>query len=130
MDFEEQIKRLKELVKKLKSNEEKVSKEELLTKYRKAYDNLRNEVKESADNLIDEILMEGLLIVQDEKGYKYLEDMNKLIEGKKAEGIDSKYGLCLYRDYDVDKMVEMARKVKVELDETYNNYLKEDGRPK
>ena len=130
MDFEEQIKRLKELVKKLKSNEEKVSKEELLTKYRKAYDELRNKIKESADNLIDEILMEGLLIIQDEKGYKCLEDINKLINDKKADGVDSKYGVCLYREYDVDKIVEMAREVKVELDEIYINYLKEDGRLK
>lgn len=125
MDFKNQIDELKRLVERLKKNDLNVPKEELMTKYKKSYMELKNEIKKIADGLIDEILTEGLLIVKDERGYKCLEDISRFVEKKKDEGIIKQCSDLIFKEYDVDKVVELAKDVKTGIDKIYSNYLEE-----
>ena len=125
MDLKNQIDELKRLVEKLKRNDSNVSKEDLMTKYKKPYMELKNEIKKIADGLIDEILIEGLLIVKDERGYKCLEDISRFVEKKKDEGIIRQCSDLIFKKYDVDKVVELTKAVKEGINEIYSKYLEE-----
>nr|DAS19067.1 MAG TPA: hypothetical protein [Caudoviricetes sp.] len=125
MDLKNRIDELKRLVEKLKRNDLSVPKEDLMTKYKKSYMELKNEIKKKADGLIDEILIEGLLIVKDERGYKCLEDISRFVEKKKDEGIIRQCSDLIFKKYDVDKVVELAKDVKTGIDKIYSNYLEE-----
>lgn len=125
MDLKNRIDELKRLVEKLKRNDLNVPKEDLMTKYKKSYMGLKNEIKEKADELTDEILIEGLLIVKDERGYKCLEDISRFVEKKKDEGIIKQCSDLIFKEYDVDKVVELAKDVKTGINEIYSKYLEE-----
>ena len=125
MDFKNQIDELKRLVEKLKRNDLNVPKEDLMTKYKKSYMELKNEIKQIADDLIDEMLIEDLLIVKDERGYKCLEDISQFVEKKKDEGIISQYSDLIFKEYDIDKVVELTKAVKEGINEIYSKYLEE-----
>ena len=125
MDFKNQIDELKRLVERLKKNDLNVPKEDLMTKYKKPYMELKNEIKKKADELTDEILIEGLLIVKDERGYKCLEDISQFVEKKKDEGIIRQCSNLIFKKYDVDKVVELAKDVKTGINEIYSKYLEE-----
>lgn len=125
MDLKNRIDELKRLVEKLKRNDLNVPKEDLMTKYKKPYMQLKNEIKKKADGLIDEILIEGLLIVKDEKGYKCLGDISQFVEKKKDEGIIRQCSDLIFKKYDVDKVVELAKDVKTGINEIYSKYLEE-----
>lgn len=127
MDFKNQIDELKRLVEKLKRNDSNVPKEELMTKYKKSYMELKNEIKKITDSLIDEMLIEGLLIVKDERGYKCLEDISRFVEKKKDEGIIKQCSDLIFKEYDVDKVVELTKDVKTGINEIYSKYLEEVG---
>ena len=101
MDLKNRIDELKRLVEKLKRNDLNIPKEDLMTKYKKSYMELKNEIKKKADGLIDEILIEGLLIVKDERGYKCLEDISQFVEKKKDEGIIRQCSDLIFKKYDV-----------------------------
>ncbi|EFU77730.1 hypothetical protein [Lachnoanaerobaculum saburreum] len=125
MDLKNQVDELKRLVEKLKRNDSNVSKEDLMTKYKKPYMELKNEIKKKVDELTDEILIEGLLIVKDERGYKCLEDISQFVEKKKDEGIIRQCSDLIFKKYDVDKVVELAKDVKTGIDKIYSKYLEE-----
>nr|DAO39114.1 MAG TPA: hypothetical protein [Caudoviricetes sp.] len=125
MDLKNRIDELKRLVEKLKRNDLNVPKEDLMTKYKKPYMQLKNEIKKKADGLIDEILIEGLLIVKDERGYKCLEDISRFVEKKKDEGIIRQCSDLIFKKYDIDKVVELTKAVKEGINEIYSKYLEE-----
>ena len=125
MNLKNHVDELKRLVEKLKKNESNISKEELITKYKKSYMALKNEIKKKANELIDEMLIKDLLVVKDEKGYKCLEDISKFVETKKDEGINWQCSDLIFKEYDVDKMVELTKAVKVGINEIYSKYLEE-----
>lgn len=125
MDLKNQIDELKRLVEKLKRNDSNVPKEDLMTKYKKSYMGLKNEIKKKADELTDEILIDGLLIVKDERGYKCLDDISQFVEKKKDEGIIRQCSDLIFKKYDVDKVVELAKDVKTGINEIYSKYLEE-----
>ena len=127
MDFKNQSDELKRLVEKLKRNDLNVPKEDLMTKYKKSYMELKNEIKQIADGLIDEILIENLLIVKDERGYKCLEDISRFVEKKKDEGIIKQCSDLIFKEYDVDKVVELTEDVKAGINGIYSKYLEEVG---
>lgn len=127
MDIQSQIDELKRLVERLKKNDLNVPKEDLMAKYKKSYMELKNEIKKITDSLIDEILMEGLLIVKDERGYKCLEDISQFVEKKKDEGIIKRCSDLIFKEYDVDKVVELTEDVKAGINEIYSKYLEEVG---
>lgn len=125
MDLKNRIDELKRLVEKLKRNDLNVPKEDLMTKYKKPYMELKNEIKKTANSLIDEILIEDLLIVKDERGYKCLEDISRFVEKKKDEGIIKRCSDLIFKEYNVDKVVELAKDVKTGINEIYSKYLEE-----
>lgn len=125
MDLKNHVDELKRLVEKLKKNESNISKEELITKYKKSYMDLKNEIKKKADELIDEMLIKDLLIVKDERGYKCLEDISRFIEEKKDEGIIRQCSDLIFKEYDVEKVVELTKVVKEGINEIYSKYLEE-----
>ena len=125
MDLKNRIDELKRLVEKLKRNDLNVPKEDLMTKHKKSYMGLKNEIKKKADELTDEILIEGLLIIKDERGYKCLEDISQFVEKKKDEGIIRQCSDLIFKEYNVDKVVELAKDVKVGISEIYSKYLEE-----
>ena len=125
MDLKNHVDELKRLVEKLKKNESNISKEELSTKYKKSYMDLKNEIKKKADELIDEMLIKDLLIVKDERGYKCLEDISRFIEEKKDEGIIRQCSDLIFKEYDVEKVVELTKVVKEGINEIYSKYLEE-----
>ena len=127
MDIQSQIDELKRLVERLKKNDLNVPKEDLMAKYKKSYMELKNEIKKITDSLIDEILIEGLLIVKDERGYKCMEDISQFVEKKKDEGIIKRCSDLIFKEYDVDKVVELTEDVKAGINEIYSKYLEEVG---
>ena len=125
MDLKNRIDELKRLVEKLKRNDLNVPKEDLMTKYKESYMGLKNEIKKKADGLIDEILIDGLLIIRDERGYKCLEDISQFVEKKKDEGIIRQCSDLIFKEYDVDKVVGLTKAVKEGINEIYSKYLEE-----
>ena len=83
------------------------------------------EIKKKVDELTDEILIEGLLIVKDERGYKCLEDISQFVEKKKDEGIIRQCSDLIFKEYDIDKVVELTKAVKEGINEIYSKYLEE-----
>lgn len=125
MDLKNRIDELKRLVEKLKRNDLNVPKEDLMTKYKESYMELKNEIKKTANDLIDEMLIEDLLIVKDERGYKCLKDISRFVEKKKDEGIIKRCSDLIFKEYDVDKVVELTKDVKAGINEIYSKYLEE-----
>ena len=118
---------LRNLVEKLKNNEEKVGKEVLQTRYKKPYEKLRSEIKITANTLINRKLTENLLVTDNERGYCFLDTVKRLLKHKKEKGIDKKLGKMLSEDYDVDGFLSLVESLQQEILEIYLNYVKETG---
>ena len=119
---------LKTLIEKLKNNEEKVGKELLKTKYKKPYSKLKSEIKQVAERLMNESLLEGLLVQNNDEGYLFLSKVSKLLKLKKQEGFSKRLGKTLTEEYSI-KFLSEVQGLKSEIMKLYKEYKeKEDVR--
>lgn len=95
-------------VQRLKSNDEKVPKELLKTKYQKPYRELKGKIKEAADRILSEILTKDIAIRNDEAGQKLISDIQTLIKEKQVAGVSREMGNALTKEYSVDKFLQIA----------------------
>ena len=102
-------------VQKKKNNDEKVPKELLETKYKKAYEELKDKIKVVADTLIIEKLAEGIVIQNDGAGIRIMEQIQELIKQKKNMGIGKKLGKALMEEYSVDKYLQIVENLRIQI---------------
>ena len=117
---------LKTLIEKLKNNEEKVGKEILKTKYKKPYSKLKSEIKPVAERLMNESLLEGLLVSNNEKGYLFLSKVSKLLKLKKQEGFSKILGKTLTEEYSITKFLGEVQGLKSEIMRLYKEYKEKE----
>ena len=117
---------LKTLIEKLKNNEEKVDKEILKTKYKKPYSKLKSEIKQVAERLMNESLLEGLLVSNNEKGYLFLSKVSKLLKLKKQEGFSKILGKTLTEEYSITKFLSEVQGLKSEIMRLYKEYKEKE----
>lgn len=117
---------LKTLIEKLKNNEEKVGKDLLKTKYKKPYAKLKSEIKKVAEGLMNESLIEGLLVRNNEEGYLFLSKVSKLLKLKKQEGFSKILGKVLTEEYSITKFLSEVQGLKSEIMRLYKEYKEKE----
>lgn len=117
---------LKTLIEKLKNNEEKVGKELLKTKYKKPYSKLKSEIKQVAERLMNESLLEGLLVRNNEEGHLFLSKVSKLLKLKKQEGFSKRLGKTLTEEYSITKFLSEVQGLKSEIMRLYKEYKEKE----
>lgn len=102
-------------VQRLKSNDEKVPKELLKTKYLKPYRELKEKIKATADRMLSEILVKGIAIRNDEAGGKLLADIQSFIKDRQTAGVSRELGRALTKEYSVDKFLQIAESLRTQI---------------
>lgn len=102
-------------VQRLKSNDEKVPKELLKTKYQKPYRELKEKIKATADRILSEILTKGIVIQNDEAGQKLITDIQSFIKDRQAAGVNRELGRALTKEYSVDKFLQIAESLHTQI---------------
>ena len=117
---------LKELVQKLKSNEENVPRSELEGKYSKPYRKLKEDIKAEADKILKEKLIEGLVIVKDEAGNKVLCQIRDFVDKQIQAGSQRELGRLLFKKYDVKGFLQAVDSIHHEIIKIWEVYRKEN----
>lgn len=102
----DEIERLKVLVKKLKSNDENVPRQELETKYEKPYKKLKQDIKELAEKILYSLLFDSLFIFRDDEGYELVEEIRNFADEENKNGMGKRLGKILVSEYDVNKFID------------------------
>lgn len=118
----DEIERLEALVKKLKNNDENVPKQELETKYEKPYKKLKQDIKELAEKILRELILDGLFIFKDDEGYQVVDEIGKLAEEENKGGIGKRFGRALTSEYDVDKFLNEVLLYRKKIWDIYEPY--------
>lgn len=106
---------LKTLVQKMKINKEKVPEELQKTKYAKPFKELTEQIKAKANEITSGTLTKGIVIRTDEDGNRLMEEIQKLIEQRKADGMGKTLGRELLKKYDVDRFLELVENIRIEI---------------
>ncbi len=107
------INELRESVRKMKINREKVPEELQKTKYAKPFRELKMQIKTQADAIISDRLTKGIVIHDDEDGTKLLEQIQAYTKEKQKEGMGKAFGAALLKDMDVDKFLGLVEQVAI-----------------
>lgn len=103
--------KLKLWVQRLKSNDEKVPKELLKTKYQKPYKALKDSIVKVATRILNERMIEGIIIRSDEAGQNLIKKMQALIKQKQEAGHNKELGRILCEEYDTEKFLQEVEKM-------------------
>nr|DAJ22998.1 MAG TPA: hypothetical protein [Caudoviricetes sp.] len=122
MDVQSQIEDLKGLVAKLKKNKECVPIEDLKTKYKKAYDKLKIDIKVLAEQIMEKIINEELHFINDEEGREAYNEIQDLVNKIGSEGESKKLGRCLTKEYDVDGFLLRVENIRGRVMDLYAPY--------
>ena len=122
MDVQSQIEDLKGLVAKLKKNKECVPIEDLKTKYKKAYDKLKTDIKVLAEQIMEKIINEELHFINDEEGREAYNEIQDLVNKIGSEGESKKLGRCLTKEYDVDGFLLRVENIRGRVMDLYAPY--------
>ena len=122
MDVQSQIEDLKGLVAKLKKNKECVPIEDLKTKYKKAYDKLKTDIKVLAEQIMEKIINEELYFINDEEGREAYNEIQDLVNKIGSEGESKKLGRCLTKEYDVDGFLLRVENIRGRVMDLYAPY--------
>lgn len=121
----EQAEKLAALLQKLKANKEKVPLDVLKTKYKAAYEQLCQEIKETAQNYLKEKTIRTPDFLQGIKARnKYIDELaeiwNQLYEGG---GYPKKIGNALYKNYSIAEAEALAEEVNKSFQEKALKYF-------
>lgn len=103
--------KLKLWVQRLKSNDEKVPKELLKTKYQKPYKALKDSIVKVATKILNERMIEGIIIRDDAAGQNLIKQIQALIKQKQEAGQSKELGRILCKEYDTEKFLQEVEKI-------------------
>lgn len=119
------IERLKGLVLKLKKNDENVPREDLEGKYQKPYKELKQNIRNLAQQIGTNMLRSDIFIRKgDEEGIKIVDKIVSMLEYTNQTSEPRELGQCLFKYYDVEMFLERAKAIKQEVMTIYEAYNK------
>jgi len=92
------------LLDRLKRNKENVPPELLTTKYRKSFDQLKEEIRSKTKEILQDIVLSGLQVERIQANEKYIE-INTVI---RESGILEKVSHVVFHQQDADQVLEYA----------------------
>jgi hypothetical protein len=92
------------LLDRLKRNKENVTLELLTTKYRKSYDQLKEELRSKTKDILQDIVLSGLQIEQTQAKGKYMEINTAIRESRILEKVSH----AVFHQQDADQVLEYA----------------------
>lgn len=110
--------KLKSLLETLKKNDENVPKELLKTKYKKPYRELKDSIKEVADQISGRRIRQDIVIKNDDAGQVLIKQIQEMLEEKRRAGTGKELGRTLYKEYSVEKFLQVVEEIRI-AGETY-----------
>ena len=101
--------KLKSLLETLKKNDENVPEELLKTKYKKPYRELKDSIKEAAD----QISGKRIVIKNDDAGQVLIKQIQEMLEEKRRAGTGKELGRTLYKEYSVEKFLQVVEEIRI-----------------
>lgn len=99
---------LYDLVRKLKTNRERVPEEELKTKYAAGYKKLKTDISQCAERVLKDLCLTGLKVRVENKE-TFIKRTNAMIKREQAEGkLMKQISDDLYRDMDLTAFIKHA----------------------
>lgn len=89
--------KLKSLLETLKKNDENVPEELLKTKYKKPYRELKDSIKEVADQISGRRIRQDIVIKNDDAGQVLIKQIQEMLEEKRRAGTGKELGRTLYK---------------------------------
>ena len=90
--------KLKSLLETLKKNDENVPEELLKTKYKKPYRELKDSIKEVADQISGRRIRQDIVIKNDETGQVLIKQIQTTLDEKRNAGTGKELGRALYKE--------------------------------
>lgn len=103
---------LRRLLERLKKNEANVSRADLEGRYRKSYQKLKGDIKAEAEKILEDWLIDGLLISDDESGRAALSRIQGFLA---EEDAGRELGRILFSEYSVDKFYQAVSELRREV---------------
>lgn len=103
---------LRRLLERLKKNEANVSRADLEGRYRKSYQKLKGDIKAEAEKILEDWLIDGLLISDDEAGRAALSRIQGFLA---EEDAGRELGRILFSEYSVDKFYQAVSELRREV---------------
>lgn len=100
--------KLKSLLETLKKNDENVPEELLKTKYKKPYRELKDSIKEVADQISGRRIRQDIVIKNDDAGQVLIKQILEMLEEKRRAGTGKELGRTLYEEYSVEKFLQVV----------------------
>lgn len=105
--------KLKSLLETLKKNDENVPKELLKTKYKKPYRELKDSIKEVADQISGRRIRQDIVIKNDDAGQVLIKQIQEMLEEKRRAGTGKELGRTLYKEYSVEKFLQVVEEIRI-----------------
>lgn len=121
----EDEKKLKSLLETLKKNDDNVPKELLQTKYKKPYRELKEQIKELADKISGEKIRQDIVVKNDEAGQVLIKQIQGMLEEKRRAGTGKELGRMLYKEYSVEKFLQMVEEIRIAVWNLWMPYWKQ-----
>ena len=122
IEYEKAADVLRDLIRKLRSNEEKVGKDVLRQKYEEPYNRLRDNILKSVNILMNKIIWAGVLVLDDEDGRLFKSRLSSYIAQKKD--VIRKMSDAVFIRYSLDEAMETAFALNKEIRELlYPRYI-------
>lgn len=105
--------KLKSLLETLKKNDENVPEELLKTKYKKPYRELKDSIKEVADQISGRRIRQDIVIKNDDAGQVLIKQIQEMLEEKRRAGTGKELGRTLYKEYSVEKFLQVVEEIRI-----------------
>lgn len=103
---------LRRLLEKLKKNEANVSRADLEGRYRKSYQKLKGDIKAEAEKILEDWLIDGLLISDDESGRATLSRIQGFLA---EEDAGRELGRILFSECSIEKFMGAVSELRREV---------------
>lgn len=103
---------LRRLLERLKKNEANVSRADLEGRYRKSYQKLKGDIKAEAEKILEDWLIDGLLISDDESGRATLSRIQGFLA---EEDAGRELGRILFSECSIEKFMEAVSELRREV---------------
>ena len=122
MTVDEKKQLLQLVLKKIEVNKTQISKEDLMTKYKAAFDALKQDLKEAAQAYMKTYVFEQIKIKKNPAGRALVNKINKRYFD---QHLAEKIGTALYKDYSFDEAQYLIDQHKKWIEAEYKKYLQE-----
>ena len=104
--------KLKSLLETLKKNDENEPEELLKTKYKKPYRELKESIKEVADQISGRRIRQDIVIKNDETGQVLIKQIQTTLDEKRNAGTGKELGRALYKEYSLEKFLQVVEEIR------------------